>query len=151
MPSRRLGLAAAGIGLAVVGAVPLLVTTRYGINLVILAAAWSMATLGEDLYVGTWHFGSGGKLYRVSRQLVETVDCDDISAANAAWEVCETGDHFCAGVFTDGAGCQAYCAAVGLPATACFGGDSPCVKEAEALDCGVVSGHQTDWCECGYR
>ncbi len=52
MPSRRLGLVAAAVGLAVVVAVPLVVTTRYGINLVILAAAWSMATLGLTLLLG---------------------------------------------------------------------------------------------------
>ncbi len=34
-------------------------------------AAWSMTVLGTELYVGTWEFGQGGHVYRVTRTLVE--------------------------------------------------------------------------------
>ncbi len=80
---------------------------------------------------------------------VAPVDCSLISAANPAWEVCETGVDFCNGVFTDGAGCTAYCAAAGLICTARYGGEPGCQKEPHnVLSCGEVNGHQSDWCEC---
>jgi len=123
-------------------------------------AAWSIAVSGDHLYVGTWEYEHGGQLYEV--QIVEPVgdddagdddtatDCSAISAANPAWEVCETGPGFCAGVFTDGAGCEAYCAPAGLQCIARFGGEPGCVKEPEnVLDCFENNGHQSDWCECG--
>ena len=31
-------------------------------------AAWSMAVLGNALYVGTWEYGQGGRVYQVTRQ-----------------------------------------------------------------------------------
>lgn len=78
------------------------------------------------------------------------VDCAMISAENPAWEVCETGPTACAGVFTDGAGCQAYCAAAGLVCTSRFGGEPGCQKEPEnPIDCAASNGHQSDWCTCG--
>ncbi len=126
-------------------------------------AAWSIATSGDHLYVGTWQYGDGGQVYEV--EIVEVpadddddddddtgtgVDCSLISAANPAWEVCETGPGSCAGVFTDGAGCAAYCAPAGLSCTARFGGEPGCIKEPENVwDCHADNGHQSDWCECG--
>jgi len=81
---------------------------------------------------------------------VAPVDCSLISAANPAWEVCETGVDFCNGVFTDGAGCTAYCSAASLICTARFGGEPGCQKEPHnPLTCGENNGHQSDWCECG--
>jgi len=78
------------------------------------------------------------------------VNCDAIWQANAAWEVCSTGPTTCAGVFTDGAGCQAYCAAAGLVCTARYGGEPGCQLESSNVhDCNVNNGHQSDWCECG--
>ena len=123
-------------------------------------AAWSIATSGDHLYVGTWQYGDGGQVYEVSIVEVPSddddddtgtdVDCAAISAANPAWEVCETGPGFCAGVFTDGAGCAAYCAPAGLACTARFGGEPGCIKEPENVwDCAADNGHQSDWCECG--
>jgi len=116
-------------------------------------AAWDMAVFDGGLYVGTWDYGKGGKVYLVSKKPVDpqdVVDCSKISSANPAWEVCETGDHFCAGVFTDGAGCQAYCAAAGLVCIARYGGEPGCQKEPEnVLDCFENNGHNSDWCECG--
>jgi len=123
-------------------------------------AAWSIATSGDHLYVGTWQYGDGGQVYEVSIVEVPSddddddtgtdVDCAAISAANPAWEVCETGPGFCAGVFTDGAGCAAYCAPAGLACTARFGGEPGCIKEPENVwDCAADNGHQSDWCESG--
>ncbi len=78
-------------------------------------------------------------------------DCSLISQANPAWEVCETGDDFCNGVFTDGAGCTAYCAAAGMICARRFGGEPGCIKEPQnVLTCGEVNGHNSDWCECEF-
>ncbi len=122
-------------------------------------AAWSIAASGANLYVGTWQYTDGGQLYevRIADEPVGDdddaggdVDCSLISAANPAWEVCETGPGFCAGVFTDGAGCQAYCAPAGLTCTARFGGEPGCIQEpGNVIDCNASNGHQSDWCECG--
>ncbi|MBI5549849.1 MAG: hypothetical protein HY901_38675 [Deltaproteobacteria bacterium] len=77
------------------------------------------------------------------------VNCQLISAANPAWEVCLTGAQFCAGVFTDGAGCAAFCAPVGLACTARFGGSPGCQKEPQNVrSCGETT-WESDWCECG--
>ncbi len=123
-------------------------------------AAWSIAAVGEHLYVGTWQYGDGGQVYQVEVTIEEgdtdegdePVDCSLIASSNAAWEVCETGESFCAGVFTDGSGCEAYCAPAGLPCTARYGGEPGCQKEPEnVLDCGESNGHNSDWCECGWR
>ena len=74
--------------------------------------------------------------------------CDGIRA-NPAWEVCEETDTTCGGVFTDGAGCVAYCAAAGMTCTARYGGEPGCLKEAQSeLDCSANNGHASDWCEC---
>ena len=79
---------------------------------------------------------------------VAPVDCSLISA-NAAWEVCETGHDYCNGVFTDGAGCTAYCAAAGLVCAARYGGEPGCQKEPHnPLTCGESNGHDSDWCDC---
>ncbi|MFP6683809.1 MAG: hypothetical protein VB934_03815, partial [Polyangiaceae bacterium] len=115
-------------------------------------ASWALATHNGALYVGTWAYGSGGHVYRVDPVDVtdppEPVDCGLISA-NPAWEVCETSDTSCAGVFNDGAGCNAYCAAAGLECAGRFGGEPGCMKEPEnVLGCDDNNGHQSDWCEC---
>ena len=129
-------------------------------------AAWSVAVHGDNLYVGTWQYGHGGQVYIV--EIVEDpgddddgdddddddgeqpVDCSQISQANPAWEVCDTTDDTCAGVFTDGAGCAAYCAAAGLVCTARYGGEPGCQPEYDnPLSCNDNNGHQSDWCVCG--
>jgi branched-chain amino acid transport system ATP-binding protein/branched-chain amino acid transport system permease protein len=46
------GAAAVALGLALVAASPLVVTSRYGANLLILAAAWSISTLGLTVLLG---------------------------------------------------------------------------------------------------
>jgi len=120
------------------------------------AAAWSVAPSGDHLYVGTWEYGSHGKLYEVSVDEGSAgagggtgVDCSLISSANSAWEVCESTVGHCAGVFADGAGCDAFCAAAGLACFAKFGGEPGCVKEPNTvLGCGDGTHHQSDWCEC---
>ena len=78
-------------------------------------------------------------------------DCSLISQANPAWEVCETGVDHCNGVFTDGAGCGAYCAAAGMVCVRRYGGEPGCIKEPQnVLTCGEVNGHDSDWCECEF-
>ena len=113
-------------------------------------AVWNMAVLGDTLYLGTWHFGVGGSVYEVVQveDPDEPVDCSPI-AANPAWEVCEEGFNLCAGVYSDGAGCTAYCAAAGLVCFARYGGEPDCIKEPEnVLSCSEVNDHLSDWCEC---
>ncbi len=114
-------------------------------------AAWSIAVHDDALYVGTWEYGSGGKVYAVEPAEEDTsgaVDCSPI-AANPAWELCEESASHCAGVFTDGAGCAAYCGAAGLSCSGRWGGEPGCQKEPEnPLTCGESNGHSSDWCEC---
>ena len=70
-------------------------------------------------------------------------------AANGAFEVCESRPGHCAGVFTNSAGCAAYCAAAGMVCAARFGGEPGCQKEADFdIGCGAANDHQSDWCEC---
>jgi MYXO-CTERM domain-containing protein len=74
--------------------------------------------------------------------------CDAI-ANHAGWELCESSETTCAGVFTDGAGCSAFCAAAGMQCVARFGGEPGCAKEPNnPLPCDDAAGHASDWCEC---
>jgi len=78
----------------------------------------------------------------------QPVDCAGI-AADPDYELCESDATRCAGVFTDGSGCFAYCAAAGLVCSARFGGAPGCQKEpANVLSCFEESDHDSDWCEC---
>ncbi|NOZ85750.1 MAG: hypothetical protein GXP49_05730, partial [Deltaproteobacteria bacterium] len=112
-------------------------------------AAWNMAVLDGELYVGTWQYGAKGKVYKVvEADDQEPVDCSGIADV-AAYELCETGTDYCAGVFTDGSGCAAYCAAAGLVCKARYGGGEGCSKEPQnPWPCDANNGHQSDWCEC---
>jgi hypothetical protein len=75
--------------------------------------------------------------------------CDGIVAAGH--ELCAETATTCAGVFTDGSGCIAFCAAAGMDCTARFGGEPGCSKEtANVLACADQNGHGSDWCECAY-
>jgi hypothetical protein len=77
--------------------------------------------------------------------------CDGIRAV-PAYEVCDETDTTCKGVFTDGAGCVAYCAAAGMDCVASYGGEPGCMMEANTpLPCDPPSGHASDWCECAGR
>jgi hypothetical protein len=77
------------------------------------------------------------------------LDCSPIAAV-AAYELCQSTATLCAGVFTNGAGCNAFCAAAGLQCVARYGGEPGCQKEpAYAMGCDDVNGHLSDWCECG--
>ncbi len=123
-------------------------------------AAWSIAVVDEHLYVGTWQYGDGGQVYRVDVTVEdetdepdddEPVDCSLIESSSSLREVCETGESFCAGVYADGGGCDAYCAPVDLPCTARYGGEPGCDKEPEnVLSCSDDNTHVSDWCECGW-
>lgn len=73
--------------------------------------------------------------------------CDPI-AHHAGWELCESSATSCAGVFTDGSGCAALCAAAGMQCIGSFGGEPGCAKEpSNPLPC-EGAGHASDWCEC---
>ena len=70
-------------------------------------------------------------------------------ANTAGYELCGESATTCEGVFTDGSGCNAYCAAAGMACAAAYGGGTGCSKEPQnVLACGVASGHTSDWCEC---
>ena len=125
-------------------------------------AAWALATSGEHLYVGTWEYQVGGKVYEVrivegdtgdsgdSGDSGEEIDCAQIPAANPAWELCEAGRDQCEGVYSDGAGCASFCAAAGLVCVGRFGGEPGCAKEqAMPIPCDADNGHASDWCVCG--
>ena len=74
--------------------------------------------------------------------------CDALRA-EPAYEVCAETDTTCAGVYTDGSGCSAYCAAAGMTCTARFGGEPGCQKEpANPIPCDESNSHASDWCEC---
>jgi len=76
------------------------------------------------------------------------VDCSGI-ANHPTFELCASGPDFCAGVFTNGEGCVAFCAAAGLQCSARYGGEPGCQQEPQTvLGCNDVNGHLSDWCEC---
>jgi len=50
--TRSVAIAGLGLGVALVVFLPLLVTSRYATNLLILGAAWSIATLGLTVLLG---------------------------------------------------------------------------------------------------
>jgi hypothetical protein len=76
------------------------------------------------------------------------VDCSGI-AQNPAYELCASSADRCAGVFTNGAGCAAFCAAAGLTCVARYGGEPGCQQESTPLECAANTGNLSDWCECG--
>ena len=80
-------------------------------------------------------------------ETIEAVDCSPI-ASDPGFELCEETEATCSGVYTDGSGCEAYCAAAGLECVAAYGGEPGCQLEANnPLPCGYT-GHQSDWCDC---
>ncbi len=73
--------------------------------------------------------------------------CDPIEAAG--FELCRASEDGCAGVFTGGEGCTAFCAAAGMECVARRGGEPGCREEAQnPQPCEVANGHLSDWCEC---
>ncbi|MBI5529525.1 MAG: hypothetical protein HY897_24635 [Deltaproteobacteria bacterium] len=67
------------------------------------------------------------------------------------FELCVETETTCAGVFTNGAGCAAYCATANMVCTEAFGASPGCNKELEnPLECAATEGHNSDWCECAY-
>jgi hypothetical protein len=71
--------------------------------------------------------------------------CDAIRG-HPGWEVCAATTTSCEGLYTDGAGCTAFCAAAGMACVEAFAGDPGCVKLADPQPCD--SGHTSDWCVC---
>ena len=75
------------------------------------------------------------------------VDCSGI-ANHPTFELCDSGTNFCAGVFTNGEGCAAFCSAAGLQCSARYGGEPGCQQEPQTvLSCSASNGHLSDWCE----
>jgi hypothetical protein len=91
---------------------------------------------------------TAGETCRDGACVSATVDCSGIEA-NPSFELCESGDDFCAGVFMGGEGCTAFCAAAGLMCSERTGGEPGCMQESQnVLACGENNGHLSDWCTC---
>ncbi len=74
--------------------------------------------------------------------------CEALRVAPDA-ELCAVTPEGCAGVFTAGQGCAAYCATVGMVCVARFGGQPGCQREPENPQrCADDTGHASDWCTC---
>lgn len=70
-------------------------------------------------------------------------------ANDSAYELCDSSPTSCSGVFTDGSGCQAFCAAAQMVCAARFGGEPGCAKEPQnPIPCDANNGHASDYCEC---
>jgi pectate lyase C len=77
-----------------------------------------------------------------------TPSCDGITAAGH--EVCSSGPGFCAAVFTDGAGCDAVCAAAGLECAEVWeNAEDSCGADTERdqRSCSDED-HESDYCLC---
>jgi hypothetical protein len=72
--------------------------------------------------------------------------CDPIAAAG--FEVCASAPMHCEGVFSQGEGCVALCAAAGMDCVARYGGEPGCSQEATRIPCDEVNDHQSDYCVC---
>jgi len=91
---------------------------------------------------------SGSDVCQLGQCTTPAVDCSGI-AANSAYELCDSGADFCAGVYTNSAGCAAYCAAAGLSCSERYGGEPGCLLELNnPWGCDDDNGHASDWCVC---
>ncbi|MBK8260379.1 MAG: hypothetical protein IPK80_03470 [Nannocystis sp.] len=80
----------------------------------------------------------------------EPAECGAI-AATPGWQLCASDVGTCEGVFTDGAGCQAMCAAVGMTCAEVYEDlDGACAPDLDRppLGCDPPSGHKSDYCVC---
>ena len=80
----------------------------------------------------------------------EAVNCDAI-IDHPEWELCEQTESTCVGVFYDSAGCEAFCAAVGLVCGEVrdnLDGQCAPMEDRSPLTCDPSTGHQSDWCLC---
>lgn len=79
--------------------------------------------------------------------VVTPVDCSGITAAG--YELCTSSDTACEAVFTNGAGCDAVCAAAGLTcAGAMENVDDQCAADTARPALACNSGHGSDYCIC---
>jgi pectate lyase len=79
--------------------------------------------------------------------VVTPVDCSGITAQG--YELCASSETTCEAVFTDGAGCDAVCAAAGLEcASALENVDGACVADTTLPAVACDSGHESDYCIC---
>lgn len=74
------------------------------------------------------------------------VDCSGIESRG--FELCEESETQCAGVFENGEGCTAFCAAAGLDCVERRGGEPGCSRESDLFACDADNGHLSDWCVC---
>lgn len=75
------------------------------------------------------------------------VDCSGITAAG--YELCSSSETTCEAVFTDGAGCDAVCAAAGLVCvSAAENADNACAADTSLPPVACSSGHSSDYCVC---
>ena len=89
----------------------------------------------------------GGRPDSPESEEQSAVECNRISDLNPRWEVCEETQDQCSGVFTDGAGCQAFCAAAGLVCKARYNGSPGCGLDGRRpIPCLAHNGHRSDWC-----
>ncbi len=78
------------------------------------------------------------------------VDCTP-AQATPGWTVCEQSSFSCEIKFTEGSGCQAVCASLGLPCAQIYEDlDGECAPDLNrpALGCADATGHQSDYCVC---
>ncbi len=79
--------------------------------------------------------------------VVTPVDCSGITTAG--YELCTSSDTTCEAVYTNGAGCDAVCAAAGL---SCAGAmenvDGQCAADTARPALACNSGHGSDYCIC---
>ena len=86
-----------------------------------------------------------------SADMPAPVDCSAIQAREG-WQLCDSTPTSCSAVFTDSAGCDTVCAAVGLECAQVFEDiDGQCQPDTQlpALTCQLASGHISDFCVCG--
>lgn len=77
-------------------------------------------------------------------------DCAPISVSAGDWELCFEGRYHCEAVYRDSSGCEAVCAAVGLPCTGAFEDrEGACAPDLDRDVLSCESGHQSDYCICG--
>jgi hypothetical protein len=88
----------------------------------------------------------------------ELVDCDEPVPSNCTgianhpdYELCNETATTCSGVYTNGDGCNTFCAAAGMECVARYGGEPGCQQEPNyPIPCDENNGHASDWCECAY-
>lgn len=118
------------------------------------ASGVTTTTLGTTTFGSTTAPGGNGSVNTTAGTTGsapnQPVDCAAI-AAHDGWELCDSGSDFCSAVFTDGAGCAAVCASVGLSCAETWeNAEDSCAPDTSRsqLSCSSDSGHESDYCLC---